>query len=291
LPDERPLRSYLYAPGSDPELMEKALAAGADAVVLDLEDAVPPDERVRARHAVQRLLHGTAGERLPAMHVRVNRTPDGFDLDDVRAVVTPALDGLRLPKVVSAAEVSELALVLDELEARPGLRPGQVGLYATIESARGTLAAPEIATARRVRRLVFGATDFLADIGAPGTSDGPATLTARGMLVLASRAAGIAAPVDSVHTILDDPKGLRRSAASARQLGFFGKSVIHPRQLAIVHDVFAPTAEEVAQAREVIATADAAARGGVAASRAGSQFVDPAVVARARAVLRQVKGG
>ncbi len=282
------LRSYLYAPGSRPDLMAKALRAGADAVVLDLEDAVAAGAKASAREAVAIVIAAADGGG-PELHVRVNPAGDGFDGDDVRAVVRPGLAALRLPKAASPAAVRALAAALDGLEERAGLPSGRVRLYPTIESAAGVLAASELAAAPRVERLVFGATDFLADIGAPGAADGPATLTARGLLVLASRAAGIAPPVDSVHTALDDAGGLRRSALAARELGFFGKSVIHPRQLAVVHEAFAPTADEVARARQVLAAAGAAAGAGVAATTAGGGFVDAAVVARARAVLSQIR--
>jgi citrate lyase subunit beta/citryl-CoA lyase len=154
-----------------------------------------------------------------------------------------------------------------------------VRLYPTVESAVGVLRAGELAAASdRVARLGFGAADFLADIGAPGPAHGPATLAARGQLVLASRAAGIGAPVDSVHTIVDDPAGLRESASAARQLGFFGKSVIHPAQLPVVHEVFTPGGDELAWARRVAAT-------GGDPTTVDGEFVDPPVLARARGLL------
>lgn len=275
-----PLRSYLYAPGSRPELLAKAYAAGADAVVYDLEDAVPADRKQAARAAVARQLGqlAAAAARGPQVHVRVNATPDGYHRADLVAVVVPGLSALRLPKAVDPRWLRALAAELDELEARGGLPAGQVALYPTVESAAGVLRAAELAAASpRVARLAFGATDFLADIGAGGPAHGPATLAARGQLVLASRAAGIGAPVDSVHTILDDPVGLREGALAARQLGFFGKAVIHPAQLPVVHEVFTPGDGELAWARRVTA---AGGNGTV-----DGEFVDRPVLARARSLL------
>jgi len=294
-----PIRSYLYAPGSHPRVMEKALAAGADAVILDLEDSVAPEDKLAARGQVAAVVSrasadpasspGSGSGSAPAeLHVRVNHGPEGPDLDDVAAVTAPGLTGLRLPKIGSAAEVAAVADALDSLEDIGGMAPGTVRLYLSIETAAAALAASELAAAPRVARLVFGATDFLADIGSPGTVDGPATALARGLLVLASRAAGIGAPVDCVHTALDDEEGLRRGAAAARELGFFGKSVIHPRQIPAVHEVFTPSADELATARRVL---DHVAIHGAGATRLDGELIDAAVVARARRLVAMTEPG
>ena len=293
-------RSYLYAPGSRPDVLRKALRAGADAVILDLEDAVVPGEKVTARRHVADLLAELAdglGAELAAertaeragrppcqVHVRINRTDTGFDLDDLRAVVGPALTALRLPKVESADQVRFLAEVLSERESRAGLAAGSVGLYPVVESARGVFAAGSIAAAPRVIRLGLGVADLLADVGARGDG-GSLTDHARAHLVLAGRAAGAGAPVDSVFTDLHDTDGLRRQATAARDLGFSGKSVLHPRQVPVVNEVFAPGAEELAEARAVLAAAELAARRGVGALTVDGRFVDEAVVARARALI------
>jgi len=287
MPEPPPIRSYLYAPGSNPRVMEKALAAGADAVILDLEDSVAPADKLAARGQVAAVIAGV-GEGGAEVHVRVNHGADGPDLDDVAAVTAPGLTGLRLPKIASADEVWAVADALDSLEDIGGMAPGTVRLYLSVETAAAALAASELAAAPRVARLVFGATDFLADIGSPGTTDGPATALARGMLVLVSRAAGIGAPVDCVHTALDDEEGLRRGAGAARELGFFGKSVIHPRQIAVVHDVFSASDAEIAHARRVLAHVEAH---GAGATQLEGELIDAAVVARARRVVAMSEGG
>jgi citrate lyase subunit beta/citryl-CoA lyase len=268
--------------------MEKALAAGADAVILDLEDSVAAADKLAAREQVAAVIAGMGRVGGPAeVHVRVNHGPDGPDLDDVAAVTAPGLTGIRLPKIASAAEVRSVASALDGLERSAGMDPGTVWLYLSIEAAAAALAASELAAAPRVARLVFGATDFLADIASPGTTDGPATAPARGMLVLASRAAGIGAPVDCVHTALDDLDGLVRSARAARELGFFGKSVIHPRQIAAVHEVFTPTGDELAAARRVLDHAEAHGDGATALD---GELIDAAVIARARRLVAMTEG-
>lgn len=273
-------------------MMEKAVRSGADAVIFDLEDSVAVGAKSAARAEIAAMVgrvFGAAGSL--EVHVRVNRGPEGVDRDDVAAVVRPGLTGLRVPKVASAAELRILASLLDDLEARAGMPPGSVHVYPVIETAAAVLCAGELAAAPRVARLGFGATDFLADIGAPGAGDGPGTLVARSSLVLASRAAGIGAPVDSVYTRIDDSDGLMRSARSARELGFFGKSVIHPRQIGPVHAVFTPTDDELAAARAVLAQAERDAGAGVGASALDGEMIDPAVVARARRVLELVRRG
>jgi citrate lyase subunit beta/citryl-CoA lyase len=268
--------------------MEKALGAGADAVILDLEDSVAPQDKLAARGQVAAMIAAAGGATGPVeLHVRVNHGADGPDLDDVAAVTAPGLTGIRLPKTGSDDEVRAVADALDSLEDIEGMAPGTVRLYLSVETAAAALAAVELAAAPRVARLVFGATDFLADIGSPGTTDGPATAQARGMLVLASRAAGIGAPVDCVYTALDDEEGLRRGALAARELGFFGKSVIHPRQIAAVHSVFTPSEDDLTVARRVLAHA---AEHGEGATALDGELIDAAVVARARRLLAMTDG-
>jgi citrate lyase subunit beta/citryl-CoA lyase len=267
------LRSYLYAPGSRPDVMEKALAAGADAVVLDLEDAVAPDDKAAAREAVAAFVAAHAHDAPCPIHVRINRGC----MDDLDAVMGPGLSAVRAPKAESADEIEEIAARLNAA-ASPAM------IFPILESAAGVAACLQIASAPRVGRLVFGANDFLADIGAPGDIDGPATLLARGTMVLQSRIAGIGAPVDAVFPALDDEAGLRRGAQAARALGFVGKSIIHPRQLGPVHEVFTPSEAELQHARQVIAA------GGQGAVALDGQFIDPAIVARARATLALAGG-
>lgn len=281
-------RSYLYAPGSNARLLDKAVDAGADAVIFDLEDAVAPADKLEARRNVAERITRSARE--VDVHVRVNRGADGFMTDDVVAVVQPGLGALRLPKVEAAAHVRDLADELDDLEAAAGMVPGGVRLYLTVETALGAVRLPDLVTASdRVARVAFGATDFLADIGSSGDDD-LATLHARSSIVLTSRAAGLAPPVDSVHTRLDDVDGLRRACRRARALGFFGKSIIHPRQLDVVHEVFTPTDREVAWARGVVQALKDAGAAGSGATAIDGEFIDAAVEARARGLLALQKG-
>lgn len=288
--DQELHRSFLYAPGSDAEVMGKALASSADAVILDLEDAVAPAAKGRARELVAEAIHTVdteAGARHPAVHVRINRAGDGYSPKDLDAVVVAGLGGIRLPKVEAGEHVAAVGTLLDELERARGIAPGTIRLYPTVESAVGVTRLAEIvAASRRVRRVALGTTDLLADLGAVGDED-LATLAIRTGMVVTSRAAGIGPPVDSVHTRLDDADGLRARARRARSLGFWGKSVIHPRQLTVVHDVFTFDEQQVTWARRILDALAQAGDAGQGAVQVDGEFVDEAVAARARSILHR----
>lgn len=280
----RPLhRSYLYAPGDRPDVMAKALASAADAVVLDLEDAVAPASRPAARGHVGDTVAGRVGHGGPEVHVRVNRGAGGYDTSDLEAVTRSGLDAVRLPKAEEPDEVAHVDALLTELEAARGLASGSVALYPTVESARGLVrVAALVAASPRVVRVAFGASDYLADVHA----DDLAADHARHELVVASRAAGVGPPIDSVHTDLADVDGLAAAAAHARRLGMHGKTVVHPRQLEPVHAAFTPTPEELDHARRLLEAWDAASARDQHAIEVDGQFLDPAVVARLRGLLR-----
>jgi citrate lyase subunit beta / citryl-CoA lyase len=256
-------RSYLFAPGHNAKLLDGVFRAGADAVILDLEDAVPPDLKARARAMVAEVLSDRAA------WVRINAVGTPWCEADLAAVADRAY-GIRIPKTESVGDVRWVA---ERAAGKP--------LICAIESARGVLAAVEIASAPGVRHLAIGGVDLAHDLNA--TSGNLQTLYARSHLVLASRAAGIQPPIDSVYPQLDDDEGLREHAQFARSLGFFGKSVIHPRQLAAVHEVFTPTAHEVARARDVISAFTSA--GGEAVRLPTGEFVDLPVAEQARRVI------
>lgn len=289
-------RSYLFAPGNNVKLLGRVFTAGADAVVLDLEDAVPPDEKDNARALVREAVaargtEGAAAEgatRQPELFIRVNGLDSGRTRDDIAATVQAGVTGIRLPKVESAEQVREVSAWIAEAEREHGLPAGTVRLDCTIESARGVMRAEEIASADpRVGSLVFGHADYLADTGAE-PAGGEETLVACSLLVLASRSAGIAPPIDGAYTRLRDEAGLRAATELARRRGFFGKSAIHPEQLAVIHAVFAPSEAAVERAREIVAAYEQAQAAGTGAVRlADGQFIDRPIAMRAYQVLAQ----
>lgn len=245
---DRPRRSLLYVPASAEAMLRKAGARGADVLILDLEDGVHPDAKDDARARVLRLyreLDLGASEAL----VRVNPPGSPWHERDVEMAAALRPDGVVLPK---ACDPTALA----RLDARLGLP-----LWLMLETAEGVLRAAELARAPRVAGLVFGAADFRESLRAGRHPDELELLPARSQIVMAARAADVLA-FDTPWFEYQDTAGLRRSAERARLLGFDGKSAIHPGQLPVIHEVFAPTPAEIARARRVIAALDeAGARG------------------------------
>lgn len=263
-----PARSYLFVPGNRPERFAKAEAAGADALIIDLEDAVPPAQKGAAREAASAWL--AAGHRA---FVRVNGADSGCFEEDLQLGDLPGLEGFAVPK---AERPEALAAAASRLSGAGVLLP-------IIETAAGFARADRLAAAPRVRRLMFGSIDFQVDLGIEG--EGEELLYFRSSLVLVSRLAGLERPVDGVSTGLDDEAALQRDAARSRRLGFGGKLCIHPRQVPAVNRCFQPSAEESAWARRVIAAAEAA--GGAAVSVDG-RMVDRPVLLKAEQILAAV---
>lgn len=283
-------RSVLFSPGDRPELMRKAPEVDADAVVFDLEDAVVPDRKDDARTAVREVL--TADGFDPACEVCVRLTVEepAADLD---ALVGEGIDGpenggrspdgdgirldaLVLPKVESASSVDRRA----EMARARGL---DVPVLALVETARGVLAAEEIAAADATDALIFGAEDLSADVGATRTAEGTEVLYGREHVVLAASAAGVDA-IDTVYTDFEDDDGLREDASFARQLGFDGKLAIHPAQVPVVNGAFTPSRSEREWARRVLAAREEAAREGRGVFAVDGEMIDRPLIARAERV-------
>lgn len=286
VPEPGLIRSHLFAPGSSEKLLAKVFDAGADAVVLDLEDAVAPEAKASARLLVAAAVAGRASHPHPRVAVRINGLDSPWWRDDLAAVAVVGLHVVRIPKAESAEQVREVGAALDALERDRGIAPGSVGVVATNESALGVASAADLARQPRVLGFAFGATDFVRDIGADPALADLATLHARQHLVIVARAAGLAAPIASVHTQVKDLDGLRRSTEEARAIGFFGRSCIHPTQIPVVHAVFTPRPEAVARARAIVDAWTGSVERGVAAfTMPDGQFVDEAVARRARQVV------
>ncbi len=282
----RPLRSLLFAPGNHARRVEKALSLDADAVILDLEDAVAIAQKTATRAVVAAALEQP---RRGLVYVRVNAVDTEFCHGDLGAVVQRGLDGIILPKVESAAGLATIDWLLAQLERERGLPSGAIDLIPIIETARGVQQIDVIlAAGTRVRRVAFGAGDFTLDVGM-AWSRGEAELAhARAVIVTASRASGIDAPLDTVWVELTDPEGLEASARTALGYGFQGKMCIHPDQIAVVNRVFTPSDADVAFAERVAAAFAAAEAAGSAAIQLDGKFIDYPIVYRARRVLQRV---
>ena len=278
-----PSRSFLFCPGNHPRKVAKVFDAGADAVILDLEDAVAVSEKAATRAPVAAAL---TGPRPCRGYVRVNALDTGFTFGDLEAVVAPGVDGIVLPKVESATDVAKVDWVIGELEAKRGLTQGGIDLMQILETGPGIADARAICAAGgRLRRVSFGAGDYARDMGLDWTREEGEFAHARAEIVLASRIAGLEPPIDTVWVDLPDTDGLAASARAAKRMGFQGKLCIHPAQVGIVHGVFTPSADEVARAEKIVAAFERAEAEGSASIQVDGQFIDYPIVARARRVL------
>jgi citrate lyase subunit beta / citryl-CoA lyase len=259
------LRSYLFVPGSRRDRFDKALAAGADAIIIDLEDAVPPPDKVTARERVA----GWLSAEHPVI-VRVNEYDSEWFRDDIAACRHAGVAGVVLPK---AARVEQVQAVIDRVGRAVSILP-------LVETAQGIWNAEALARSPQVERLLFGTIDLSIDMNLSGGEDD--LLYYRSHIVLVSRVAGIQPPVDGVTTTFDSPEPVRADAQRARRLGFGGKLCIHPKQIAPVHEAFAPTPDEVAWAFRVVAAAGSSAG---AATALDGTMVDRPVVTQAEAIL------
>ncbi len=279
------LRSLLFAPGNVARRVEKALGSAADAVILDLEDAVPINEKENVRPVVAEALKGP---RTGACYVRVNALSTGLTIEDLEAVVIPELDGIMAPKVEHPDDLKKIDWYMSHLEKKRSIPAGSIDLIPLIENACGIENAPAIAAAvPRVKRLCFGAVDYTADLGVSLTAEGAEIFFARSRLVNASRAAGLEPPIDTVYPEIKNEAGLLEDTRTARRLGFQGKLVIHPAQIEPVNRAFTPSEEEIAFARKVVAAfKEAEAKGHAAITLEGGKFVDYPVVQNARRLLQ-----
>lgn len=280
-------RSLLFAPGNHARRVEKCLTLGADAVILDLEDAVADAEKSATRAVVVQAL---GRPRRSQGYVRVNSLGTPWALGDFLAVVAPGVDGIVLPKVESASDLRTGEWLIESLERERGLPAGSIDLIPIIETAAGFANLAAIAAAaRRTRRLAFGAGDFTLDIGLTWSAEETELLPYRSQLVVQSRAAGLEPPLDTVWVSLDNPEGFQRSAQRASSLGFQGKLCIHPDQVPVVNASFAPTPRELAQARRVIEAFEQAQREGLAAIQVDGQFVDYPILYRAQRLVARAQ--
>lgn len=276
------VRSYLYVPGDAPEMLAKAFDRGADALIVDLEDAVPMASKDSARRNVSRWLDDLSVDFRDSVWVRINA---GSELEqDVNAVVRAGMAGVILPKATQVS-MRRLDEALSDLES--ALRMDEpVRIAPLLETAVGILDLPAIAGHVRVHHLAMGESDLVAELGIERSRDDLELLPLRIQVVLASAAADLPPPVGSTSTDFRDLDDLRESTEALRRLGFRGRSAIHPAQIPVINDVFTPSEERVARARDVVRRYEEA-RGqgrGVATDEDG-RMIDEAVVRRARSVL------
>ena len=276
----KPLRSLLYVPGNSPSMVQHCMVLGADAVILDLEDAVALSEKDAARHLVRHALE-TLDFMGTTVFVRVNGADTPFFEEDLRAIVPARPDGIRLPKTDGAEDVLRADALMRLIEREAGLPEGSVVIQAMVETARSLLHAYDVASASpRVSGISIGGQDFAADLGIRRTRDGGELLYARAAIVAAAKAAGVDA-FDTVFTDVNDCDGLFADAAAATNMGFSGKAAIHPSQVAVIHRAFRPEEKEVRKASRVVRASREAEERGVGVISIDGRMVDAPVVAQA----------
>ncbi|MEX3787844.1 CoA ester lyase [Paraburkholderia sp. BR14374] len=261
------MRSFLFVPGSKPERFAKALAAGADAVIVDLEDAVADADKASARAHVADAVRTFSASPVCVL-LRINGAGTQWFDEDLSLAAFDGIDGVVLPKAETPAALTAVAAAT----TKP--------IWPIIESAAGVWNALEVARMPGVKRLVFGSVDFELDLDCDGSWD--ALLHARSRIVLASRVAGIESPVDGVTVAIDDEQQLAEDSSKARSLGFGGKLCIHPRQVKAVNAAFSPSADQIANARRIVEAYERAEGGAVSVD---GRMVDLPVLLKARRIV------
>ncbi len=277
----RPRRSVLYMPGANERALEKAQGLPADALILDLEDAVAPDAKEEARDRVcAAAASGAYGQR--EVTIRANAIGTQWHNEDVRAIATSGADAIVVPKVNTAEEVQHVVAALEQAGA-----PDDLDVWAMIETPTGILEAHAIATAHdRLTAFVLGTNDLVKELQAEFVPGRQPLQTALSMAVLAARAAGIVV-LDGVFNDLDDAEGFEAECRQGRELGMDGKTLIHPRQLEPCNRVFAPSEDEVAHAREVIAAFEEATAQGKGVATVNGRLIENLHVEQARRAVAQ----
>jgi citrate lyase subunit beta/citryl-CoA lyase len=285
------IRSWMFVPGHRQRMIDKALGLDADAIMLDIEDGVAPNEKDAARKNIAESLGRAKTPGSPARYVRINAIGHARMDADLEAVVRPGLEGLVCPKVDMAEDVHKIDAILNDKEPQNKLDKGSVKLLIAIESPQGLLNAPAIAAASsRITGIIFGAEDFGREIGLPAVREGEARdlIYARSAIVVAAAAAHVQA-VDGVWVDLNDSAGLLGFARQSRRLGFSGMSCIHPSQVGAINTTFSPTAEEIDYCRKVLQAFEEANARGDGSIAFGGQLIDRPIVERARRTMEMAK--
>lgn len=285
--DINTIRSFLFTPGNHPRKVEKVFGASADAVILDLEDAVAIAEKIATRSIVKAALQKP---RSCLGYIRVNSLETGYCEDDIKAVVGPWLDGIVIPKVESAATLLAVDALIGNAEREAGMVPGSIDLMPIIETARGVECATEIASAvPRVRRLSFGGGDYTLDLDYIWSADEEVLAYARARISHATRMANIEPPIDTVVLQINDNERFCASAARGKKFGFAGKLCIHPSQVPLCNATFTPNADEIAHAEAVVAAFEAAEHSGSASIQLDGYFIDYPIVYKAQRIISLAK--
>jgi len=284
-------RSWMFVPGHRQKMIDKAFGLTTDAIMLDIEDGVAPNEKDTARKNISESLGREKAPGSPSRFVRINAIGHPRMDADIEAVSRPGLEGLVLPKVETVDEVRRVDAILTEREPKLKMPGGGVKLLVAIESPRGLLNAPAIAACSpRIVGLIFGAEDFGRELGLPTSREGEARdlIYARSAIVVAAASAHVQA-VDGVWVDLKDTEGLFGFARQSRRIGFSGMSLIHPSQIDPINNTFSPTPEEIDYAQQVLKAFDEAQARGDGSIAFGGQLIDRPIVERARRTVEMAQ--
>ena len=274
----RPRRSVLYMPGANTRALEKAKSLPADSLILDLEDAVAPDAKAQARENIRAALVTGFGHREAV--VRINGLNTQWGLDDLKAFADTKADAILLPKVESASQIREVASLLKQFNPASAMK-----IWAMIETPLAIFKLPEIANSHpMLEALVLGTSDLVKDLHARHTPNRVESQTALSLSVLAARAHQLCV-LDGVHLSLDDEDGLRQSCIQGRDMGFDGKTLIHPSQIAFANQIFGPSPEEIDEARQRITAYEAAISSGAGIAVLNGKLVEELHIQDAKRIL------
>jgi len=274
----RPRRSVLYMPGANTRALEKAKSLPADSLILDLEDAVAPDAKAQARENIRAALVTGFGHREAV--VRINGLNTQWGLDDLKAFADTKADAILLPKVESASQIREVASLLKQFNPASTMK-----IWAMIETPLAIFNLPEIASSHpMLEALVLGTSDLVKDLHARHTPNRVESQTALSLSVLAARAHQLCV-LDGVHLSLDDEDGLRQSCIQGRDMGFDGKTLIHPSQIAFANQIFGPSPEEIDEARQRITAYEAAISSGAGIAVLNGKLVEELHIQDAKRIL------
>ena len=283
-------RSMLFVPGSNAAMISNTFIYKPDAIMFDLEDAVALKEKDSARILVAHALQHSLYQEIETV-VRVNPLDSEFGLADLNAVVRAGVDVVRMPKTETAQDVIDMDHEITEIEKACGREVGSTKMLAAIESPLGITQANQIATAsNRLIGIALGAEDYVRNLKTERSPEGIELLFARCSILQAARAAGIQA-FDTVYSNANNEEGFLAEAALIKQLGFDGKSLINPRQIELLHNLFAPTQKDVDQARRIIDAAEEAERNGLGVVSLNGKMIDAPIIDRAKLVLERAKSG
>jgi len=283
-------RSMLFVPGSNAAMISNTFIYRPDSIMFDLEDAVALKEKDSARMLVAHALRHPLYQDIECV-VRVNPLDSEFGLADLNAVVRAGVDVVRMPKTETAKDVADMDAAITEIEKACGREVGSTKMLAAIESPLGITQANQIATAsKRLIGIALGAEDYVRNLKTERSPEGIELLFARCSILQAARAAGIQA-FDTVYSNANNEEGFLAEAALIKQLGFDGKSLVNPRQIELLHNLFAPTQKDVEQAQKIIDAAEEAKRNGLGVVSLNGKMIDAPIIDRAELVLERAKHG